>query len=132
MPIPSQTPILKTKEVEVVMIGADAYYVACRLKEAQVFAVSMTDLEYQVEKEAKPKTNPRTIILAEYHDLLDVFLDIFSKKNSDTLPLHQKYNHKIILEKEQKHNYAPLYKILLQELDAVKWYLDLHLAKRFI
>ena len=76
------------------MIGADAYRTACKLKGAQVFAVSIRDLEYQAEKEAKPETNLRSIVPEEYHDLLDVF----SKKDFDTLPPHQKYDHKIILE----------------------------------
>ncbi len=88
----------------------------------------MRDLEYQAEKETKPETDPRTVVPEEYHDLLDVF----SKKNSDTLPPHQKYDHKIILKEEQKHGHAPFYKISPQELDVVKHYLDLHLAKGFI
>ena len=128
MPIPPRTPKIGTKEVDVAMIGADAYCAACRLKRAQVFAVSMRDLEYQAEKEAKPEIDPRSIVSEEYHDLLDVF----SKKDSDTLPPHQKYDHKIILEEQQKHGHAPLYKMSPQELDAVKCYLDSHLAKRFI
>ncbi len=67
-----------------------------QIKKAQVFAVSMRDLEYQAEKEARQETNLRTVVPEEYHDLLDVFF----KKNSDTLPPHRKYNHKIILEEE--------------------------------
>ena len=128
MPIPPQTSTLGTKKVDVAMIGANAYRAACKLKKAQVFAVSMKDLEYQAEKEAKPETDPKMVVPAKYQDLLDVFF----KKNLDTLPPHQKYDHKIILEEEQKHGHAPLYKMLLQELDAVKHYLDLHLAKGFI
>ena len=128
MPILPQTPILGTKEINIAMIGTDAYCATCRLKRAQVFTISMRDLEYQAEKETKPETDPRTVVPAEYHDLLD----IFSKKNSDKLPPHQKYDHKIILEEKQKHGHAPLYKMSPQELDAVKYYLNLHLAKRFI
>ena len=41
----------------------------------------MKNLEYQAEKKAKPETNLKTIVLEEYYD----FLDIFSKKDSDTL-----------------------------------------------
>lgn len=37
----------------------------------------MKDLEFQAIKEAGLKTNPKNIIIAEYHNLLDVF----SKKN---------------------------------------------------
>ncbi len=89
------TPKIGTKEVDVAMIGVDAYRATCRLRVARVFIISMKDLEYQAEKEARPKTDPRSIIPEEYHNLLDVFF----KKNSDTLPPHQKYDHKIILEK---------------------------------
>ena len=88
----------------------------------------MKDLEFQAEKEARPETNPKTVVPKKYHDFLDVFL----KKDLDTLPAHRKYNHKIILEEEQKHGHAPLYKMSLQELDAIKCYLDSHLAKGFI
>ncbi len=128
MPIPPQTSTLGTKVVNIAMIGVDAYRAACRLKGAQVFAVFIRDLEYQAEKKAKPETNLRIIVLAEYHDILDVF----SKKNSDTLPPYQKYDHKIISEEEQKHSHAPLYKMSPQELDAIHRYLDLHLDKGFI
>ncbi len=89
MLISPQTLTLDIKEVNITMIGADAYCVACRLKRAQIFAVSMRNLEYQAEKEAKPETDLRTVVPAEYHDLLDVF----SKKNLDTLSPHQKYDH---------------------------------------
>ena len=57
---------------------------------------------------------------------------MFSKKNLDTLPPHQKYDHKIILKEEQKYDHAYLYKMSLQKLDTVKHYLDSHLAKGFI
>ena len=57
---------------------------------------------------------------------------MFSKTNLDTLPPYRKYNYKIILEEEQKHGHALLYKMSLQKLDAVKRYLDSHLAKGFI
>ncbi len=59
-------------------------------------------------------------------------MDVFSKKNSDILPSQQKYDHKIILEEEQKYGHTPLYKMLPQELDVVKCYFDSHLAKGFI
>lgn len=88
----------------------------------------MRDLEYQEEKEARWETNLRTVVTPEYHDLVNVF----SKKDSDTLFLHKKYNHKIVLEEKQKNDHALFYKILPQKLDTVKRYLDSHLAKGFI
>ena len=118
----------KAKDIDIAMIGVDIYYTACRLKEAQVFAILMRDIQYQAEKEARAETNPTSVIPQKYHD----FLDVFSKKDSDTLPPHQKYDHKIHLEEEQKLGHIPLYKISPKELDAVKRYLDSHLAKGFI
>ena len=128
LPIPTQVSTLGTNKVDVAMIGADAYRAACKLKGAQVFAVSMRDLEYQVEKEAKSETNPRSIVSEEYHNLLDVFF----KKDSDMLPPNRKYDHKIILEEQQKLGHTLLYKMSRQKLDIVKRYLDSHLAKGFI
>ena len=118
----------KVKDIDIALIGTAAYCAAYRLKRAQVFAVSIRDIQYQAEKEAKDETNPKNVVPQKYYN----FLDVFSKKDSDTLPPHRKYNHKIQLEEEQKSGYASRYKMSLKELDAVKQYLDSHLVKRFI
>ena len=110
------------------MIGVDAYRAACCLKGAQVFAVSIRDIQYQTEKEVSAETNPRNVVPQKYYNLLN----IFSKKNSDTLPPYRKYDHKIYQEEGQKPGHALLYKMSPEELDAVKQYLDSHLAKWFI
>ena len=128
LPTSTLATIFEQDVENVAMIDADAYRLACQLKRAQVFAILMKDLEFQAEKEARPETNLKTVVPKKYYDLLYVF----SKKDSDTLPSHRKYDYKIILEKEQKHGYASLYKMLLQELDAVKHYLDSDLVKGFI
>ena len=88
----------------------------------------MRDIQYQAEKGAKAKINPTSIVPQEYHN----FLNVFSKKDLDTLFPHQKYDHKIYLGKEQKPGYALLYKMSPKELDAIKRYLDSYLAKGFI
>lgn len=93
MLISPQIPTLNIKEVNIAMMSVDTYCVTCKLQRAQIFAISMKDLEYQVRKEARLETNLKTIVSVEYHN----FLDIFSKKNLHTFPLHQKYNYKIIL-----------------------------------
>lgn len=66
------------------MIGANAYYVACCLKKTQVFAVSMKNIQYQVEKKVRTKTNAKSIVHKKYHD----FLNIFLKKNLDIFSLY--------------------------------------------
>lgn len=65
------------------IIGANACCVTCKLKKDRVFTIFMRDLEYQVEKEAKLKTNLRTVISLEYYNLLDIFL----KKDLNISPL---------------------------------------------
>lgn len=74
----------------------NTYCTTCRLKRAQIFAIFIKDLKYQVEKEARPETDLTTIVPTKYHNLLDVF----SKNDSYTLSPHQMYDHKIILEDE--------------------------------
>ena len=129
VPIPTtKTSKPKVKDIDIAMIGADAYRTACRLKGAQVFALSMRDIQYQAEKEARAETDLKSVVPHKYHD----FLDVFSKKDSDILSLHQKYNYKIHLEEEQKPGHAPLYKMSPEKLDVVKRYPDSHLAKGFI
>ena len=73
-----------TKGVDIAMIDADTYRIACRLKKARIFAIFMKDLECQVQKETKQETNLENIISEEYLD----FLNIFYKKNLDTLLSH--------------------------------------------
>ena len=72
------------------------YCLTCQLKNTKIFAVFLKDLEFEAKKKARPKTNWKTVVLKEYHN----FLDVFSKKNSDTLSLYWKYNYKTILERE--------------------------------
>ena len=44
----------------------------------------MQNLKFKAEKEVRLETNSKNVILEEYYD----FLDIFLKKNLDTLPLY--------------------------------------------
>lgn len=67
---------------------------ACKLKRAQIFFLSIKNLKYQVVKEVRLGTNPKNNISEKYY----IFLDVFSKKEFDMLPFYQKYHHKIILE----------------------------------
>lgn len=69
----------------------------------------MRNLEYQAKKKLRLKINPKIVVPEEYHD----FLDVFSKKNSDTLFSYQKYDYIIILEENQKYSYTLFYKMFL-------------------
>lgn len=69
--------------IEIAIISIDFYQIACYLKEAQVFALSIKDLIYNRIK-AKVETNLKSVIPKEYQD----FRDLFSKKNFNTLPTY--------------------------------------------
>ena len=88
------------KPLDLAFIGGALFVhlVKSKKQKAKIFAISMQDIEYQLNKETKPPTNPKTVILAEYHD----FPDVFSKDISDTLRPHGKYDHKIKLLKDKK------------------------------
>lgn len=80
------------------MIDRNAYCATCKFKITRIFPIFIKYLEYQIKKDDKSETNLRSIILKEYYN----FLNISSKKNSNTLFLYQKYKNKIILKKRTK------------------------------
>ena len=90
--------------------GAPFMHLAKSKKKANIFAISMRDIEYQLNKETKPLTDPKTVVPAVYRD----FLDVFSKDILDTLRLYGKYDHKIELLKDK--NLGDLGHSALQEM----------------
>lgn len=97
----------KSKTKDIPMISTDDYCAACYLKKVQVFHISMRNIQYQTKKKTRAETNPKCVVPQEYHN----FLNVFSKKDLDTLFLHQKYDHKIYLEKKYKPNHVSFYKM---------------------
>ena len=100
-------------------------------KKAEIFAISMRDIKYQLNKTTKPPTNLKTVVLEEYHD----FLDVFSKDISDTLRPYGKYDHKIELLKDKQLSnlgHSTLWGMSTPQLEFVKKFLEEHLKKRFI
>lgn len=53
---------LKAKDINIAIIDVDVYYVTRRSKKAQVFAILIKNIEYQVEKELRARTNLQDII----------------------------------------------------------------------
>ena len=99
-PKPSVESANKTnKPLDLALIGGAPFMHLAKSKKqkAEIFAISMRDIEYQLNKGIKPLTNPKTVVQEEYHD----FLDVFSKGISDTLKPYGKYDHKIELLKDK-------------------------------
>ena len=67
-------------------------------QKAEIFAISMQNIEYQLNKETKPLTDPKKFVSTKYHN----FFDVYSKDNFDILRSYGKYNYKIKLFKDQK------------------------------
>ena len=89
----------------------------------------MQDLKYQLNKAEKPITDPATVVPECYHE----FLDVFTKKTSDEVSQHLKYNHKIKLVNGSKdHGQAALRGMSKPQLEFVKKFLEEYLKKKFI
>ena len=88
-----------SKPLDLAFIGGASFMHLAKSKKqkAEIFAISMQDIKYQLNKRTKPPTDPKTVVPTEYHD----FLDVFSKEISDTLRLYRKHDHKIELLKDQ-------------------------------
>ena len=92
-------------------------------------AISIKDIEYQLNKTARTPTNPKIVVPEEYHK----FLDVFSKEALDTLLPHLKYNHQIrLLERYRDYRHSPLSKMSEPKLQFMKKFLEEHLKKEFI
>ncbi|EED14172.1 hypothetical protein TSTA_103910 [Talaromyces stipitatus ATCC 10500] len=60
------------------------------------------------------------------------FVDVFSKHESDKLPLYRPYDYKIELENPNKLSYNPLYKMSGDKLEAAREYIINNLNKGFL
>ena len=130
-PIPKEVPRIDpkpSKPVDVAIIGADSYRYLTHCKAVKVYAISMKDIDDQLNKESRPPTDPKLVVPPEYHE----FLDVFSKIDSDTLSPHRLHDHKILLEGGKDHGYSPLRSMSQKELEFVKKYLEDNLRKGFI
>ena len=118
--------------LDLAFIGGALFMHLAKKQKAEVFAISMRDIEYQLNKGAKPVIDPKIVVPAEYHDLIDVF----SKDVSNTLRPYGKYDHKIELLKDKDLasdlGHSPLRGMSTPQLKFVKKFLEEHLKKKFI
>ena len=116
------------KPLDLAFIGG-APFMHLAKKKAEIFAISMRDVKYQLNKGTKPLTDPKTVVPVDYHD----YLDVFSKEASDTLSPHTKFDHKIELLKDAGElGHSALQGMSTPQLKFVKKFLEEHLKKGFI
>ena len=65
---------------------------------------------------------------SEYKD----YQEMFGKEVVVTLPEHQDWDHKILLEDRKKPTHSSIYTLSAKELEALRNYLDKNLVKKFI
>ena len=121
------------KPLDLDLIGGALFMHLAKLKKqkAEIFAISIQDIKYQLNKGTKPLTDPKTVVPEEYHD----FLDVFSKDISDTLRPYGKYDHKIELLKNKELSdlgHSALREMSVPQLEFMKKFLEEHLKKGFI
>ena len=139
---PKLAPLIdETKPLDLAFIGAVSFQYLAKQKDVQIFAISMQDIEnklnaismkdieYQLNKIAKAPTDPKTVVLKEYHK----FFNIFLKEALDTFLPHSKYDHQIrLLKRYRDYSHSPLNKMSEPKLQFVKKFLEEHLKKVFI
>lgn len=95
---------LEEEPLQLAMIDAALFQYLAKQKGVEIFAISMQDVNYQLDKDKRPPTNPATRVPECYHD----FLDVFSKEAFNTVSAHSKHNHVIRLLSEKDHGQAVL------------------------
>lgn len=105
------------KPLELAMVGAASFQYSTKQKNVEIFAISMRDIEYQLNKTEKLVTDPATKVLECCHN----FLDVFSKKISDKIFEYSKYNHKIeLLQGGKDHGQAAFQSMSKPQFKVVK------------
>ena len=123
-----------SKGLDICMISANAFHFNMKRATSEFFTTSVYEIDRVIEEKEQADEDPDTARLIneklprEYHR----YKDVFSKTDSDKLPPHRIYDHKIELEGSLPLGSSPLYRQSINELKAVKEYLVDNLRKGFI
>ena len=90
-------------------------------------AASTTQEDLEAYRQSK-NVDPSTILPSRYFE----FLDVFSKKDADTLPPHRAHDHAIHLKEGAQPPASALYGMSRDEILELRRYLDENLSKGFI
>lgn len=95
----------------------------------QAFSLATNTTTKELKEYCHFKNVNLAILLPKmYHE----FLDVFSKKKADTLPIHYPYNHTISLKDGYQRPLTIMYGMSKDEIQELHEYLDENLAKKFI
>jgi hypothetical protein len=114
--------------MNIAMIKTSTFNMMNKRKNVNLFFVTLKNVEKHFEKHNKSNIVIKNVLLAEYHE----FLNVFDKKTFNIFVSYRFYDHKIVLKKNVIFQYTFLYKMFEKELKIVKKYLENNLEKRFI
>jgi len=123
------------------MIKVAVYQTLVKNKKIKIFTLIISEINKALQAssvEDFAKMNEITSVMSlnklkkklsiVYHD----FLNVFDRKKTTQLLLHQSYDHKIKLEDESQSSRSRLYFMLSYKLQKIKKYLEENLKKKFI
>ena len=115
-------------------ISANAFHYNMKRKDTEFFQTSLYEIDRVLESLDENTEDQETLqlIKEKLPSKYDRYADVFSKSESDRLPPHRAYDHKIQLEAPLPNAYSPLYRQSADELRATKQYLLENLNKGFI
>jgi hypothetical protein len=109
---------------KVSLIGAAPFSHLLKQPDVQLFQLDITQfLDFPDQNNPDLSTVPE-----EYHE----FAQVFSQEESDKLPEHRPYDHKIPLQPDKTPPYGPIYSLSPEELKVLRQYLEDNLRKGFI
>ena len=108
-----------------------------RQPDVEVFSISLDGLDRMIEdrrqeQEASPDPELEDSLGERVPKAYHYLLDFWSKRESDVLPPHREFDHKIELTEANTLGFSHLNKHSLEELVAMREYLASNLAKGFI
>src|SRR6266705_1173709 len=110
------------------LVSPAAFAKACQLEGSIAYSLHIPSWGAELHATPAPEPMDLSAIPQEYHK----FVDVFSKSKANTLAPHREYNLKIELEEGTHPPLGTLYSLSPFELEALRTFLDEHLALGFI
>lgn len=130
----SPVPLRTSGHHRIAFISANGLHFNMKRKENEFFTTTLYEIDRVLEYKRSLKDDPDNVDLLRDRlpPVYKEYRDVFSKAAADQLPEHRFYDHKIVLTEPLPNAYSALYKQSIEELEAIKKYLQENLVKGFI
>jgi hypothetical protein len=116
--------------INICEISANALHYNMKRPNTEFFQTSLYEIDRLLDEREDKETS--LLLRQKLPKCHAAYRDVFSKTESNRLPPHRLYDHKIQLEQELTYGYTPLYRQSTEELQATKQYLLDNLNRGFI